>query len=686
MVMKIDKTISSALVLIGIYFMTACSAGDTPPVTTTTSALNATVVANAGPDQSVFIGTFVTLNGSGSTTTNSNSLSYAWSLKAKPAGSTATLSNTNLVNPTFTADIAGTYEWQLIVSDGQHTSTPDNVTITAAGTNPQPVANAGLNRPVYIGKVATLDGSASSDVNGDALTYRWTITGKPALSTVFLFDATTVMPAFTPDVAGQYVIQLLVNDGTSDSTPANVTITASIEPPPTANAGPDQIVLPNSLVTLNGNLSSDPGGDALSYQWSLSPPLGVTASLTNPNSINPTFTPSVAGAYTAQLIVTDSTGVASVPDTVLIIVGPRAVAGPAQTVSVDSTVQLTGSGSFGASLTYSWAFTAPLVSGSTAVFSPTNTVINPTFIANVAGTYTITLTVTDSVGRSASATTTVTARTGPVANFTFTPTNPVITATVSLTNISTGTSLAYTWSFASRPTGSTAQFSPNTSATNPTFVADRAGNYDVTLTDRDIVTTAPHSVTKRITTNTPPTATITVPSPVNVCSTVTLSGTSSSDSDGTVASYSWTLTRPIGSGSVLDNAASPTPTFKADKQSLYTVSLFVTDNFGLASTTVSSSFTPAPNPTGKGVYDSGLPNMSSCQSCHAAGVYDTTTSFGAPDLSNTIYAVDRIRNQVKNAGHTGGTTTLTELSNPSLTTQITALRQFLDSTISTGCP
>ena len=77
------------------------------------------------------------------------------------------------------------------------------------------------------GTVVTLNGSASSDANGDQLTYSWTLTSRPAGSAAVLAGATTAAPAFTADLAGTYVASLIVNDGTVNSAPATVTVTAA---------------------------------------------------------------------------------------------------------------------------------------------------------------------------------------------------------------------------------------------------------------------------------------------------------------------------------------------------------------------------------------------------------------------------------------------------------------------------
>jgi hypothetical protein len=90
-------------------------------------------VANAGSNQFVVAGSssIVTLDGSASSDADSDPLTYMWAFTAKPAGSTATLSNANAVGPTFTADKEGTYTLSLVANDGQVNSSPATVTVKA---------------------------------------------------------------------------------------------------------------------------------------------------------------------------------------------------------------------------------------------------------------------------------------------------------------------------------------------------------------------------------------------------------------------------------------------------------------------------------------------------------------------------------------------------------------------------
>lgn len=93
-----------------------------------------------------------------------------------------------------------------------------------APSNTTPVAQAGSAQSAKTGFAVQLDGSASSDADGDALTYAWTLYSAPAGSTATLSNASSAKPSFTPDVGGTYVASLVVSDGKASSTAAQVQV------------------------------------------------------------------------------------------------------------------------------------------------------------------------------------------------------------------------------------------------------------------------------------------------------------------------------------------------------------------------------------------------------------------------------------------------------------------------------
>ena len=460
----------------------------------------ASPIANAGPNQTAVVGSTVTLNGSGSSNPSGiGTLTYNWAFTSRPAGSTAVLSNPASVMPTFVIDRPGSYVIALTVSNG---TASDTASVTVSTANTPPVANAGPNQTVAVGATVALNGSSSSDVDGDPLTYAWTLITRPTGSSATLNNAASVMPTFVADRAGTYVAQLVVNDGKVNSNPAMVTITTQ-NTPPVANAGPNQSVNVGAVVQLNGSASTDVDGDSLTYQWSLiTVPAGSPATLSSATAVNPTFTADRAGTYVAQLIVNDGK-VNSAPVTVTIttnaVQAPTANAGPNQTVRHGATVTLNGSGTDPQSLplTFQWSFTTRPAGSNAVLSSPTSA--NPTFVADQPGNYVLQLIVSNGTQSSAPATVTITTtNTAPVAN-------PGPSQTVSVgalvalngsgSSDADGDALSFSWTFTSRPAGSTAQLSAATSPT-PTFVADVAGAYVVQLIVNDGFTnSAPATVT-----------------------------------------------------------------------------------------------------------------------------------------------------------------------------------------------
>ena len=286
---------------------------DSPVVvlTVTAAKLNAVPVANAGTNQNVTAATLTTLDGTASTDADLDGLSYTWSLISKPSSSNATLSSTTSPKPTFTPDVAGTYVASLVVSDGKDRSLTAVVTVIASGANSAPVANAGTAQSVSTAAVVTLNGTGSTDANGDTLTYRWTLTSKPTSSTAALSSATVASPTFTADLAGSYMASLVVNDSKVDSTnTSTVTVTASAaNSAPVANAGPVQTVSRTGgtvTVTLTGAGSTDANSDTLTYKWTVGyQPATSSITLLLPTTVSPTFAATVAGIYVFTLVVND---------------------------------------------------------------------------------------------------------------------------------------------------------------------------------------------------------------------------------------------------------------------------------------------------------------------------------------------------------------------------------------------
>ncbi len=90
--------------------------------------------------------------------------------------------------------------------------------------NDRPIALSGPDKAALINDTVSLDGSGSYDVNGDALTYSWSILSKPEDSQASLSYTDIVMPTFSADKPGNYVFELIVNDGLINSVSSTVSI------------------------------------------------------------------------------------------------------------------------------------------------------------------------------------------------------------------------------------------------------------------------------------------------------------------------------------------------------------------------------------------------------------------------------------------------------------------------------
>ena len=565
---------------------------DSDPDTVTITTENSAPLANAGPDQTATVTSTVTLNGSASSDVDGDALTYTWSFASVPAGSNVTLSDPSEVSPTFVVDAPGTYDLQLIVNDAVGDSAPDHMIVSTI--NSAPVANAGADQTVFVTQSVTLNGSGSSDVDGDALSYLWQITSAPAGSVAALNDPTAVMPAFTVDLPGTYVVALVVSDSFVPSAADTVSITTE-NSAPVANPGPPQTPFVGDTVTLDGSGSTDVDGDTLTYAWSLtSVPPGSAAVLSDTGAVRPTFVVDRPGTYVAQLIVHDGTVASAPATTTLSTLNSPPVANPGldRTVIVGRLVMLDGTGSSdvdGDPLTYQWSITSR-PPGSTAALVGATTA-GPSFTVDRLGTFVVQLIVHDGHVSSAPRTVTVdTTNTLPIARAGADQLNVPIGEPVALDGSASsdddGHVLTFFWSLTLKPSGSTATISDQ-AAIAPTFTPDRAGDYVAQLIVNDgFMNSAPDTLLAHA--NGLPIADAGGDQSVATGAIVPLDGTASTDPEGEPLTYFWEFTSvPGGSAATLDNASSATPTFVADVDGVYAIQLTVTDVAGaVASDTV----------------------------------------------------------------------------------------------------
>ncbi|MBC7949824.1 MAG: heparin lyase I family protein [Chitinophagaceae bacterium] len=288
--------------LIAQVSLTAC--GTVPPS-------NQAPTVSAGSNNSITLPTSsVTLTGTASDPDGTIS-SYAWT---KTSGPAATIGSPSSVSTTVSGLTAGTYVFNLRVTDNGGLTANSSVTVTvaaASGTNQNPVSNAGPDKAVTLPtNSTTLTGSATDDVQ--VASYYWEKVSGPSGGAIT--SPTSATTTITGLNVGTYVYNLRATDnvGATSNDAVNVVVSGSGTPPPIntnpiSNAGADKsITLPTNSVTLNGS-GTDNGGSIAGYLWEkISGPSG--GSISSPNSATTNITGLNAGTYVYNLRVTDNQG------------------------------------------------------------------------------------------------------------------------------------------------------------------------------------------------------------------------------------------------------------------------------------------------------------------------------------------------------------------------------------------
>ena len=267
-------------------------------------------------------------------------------------------------------------------------------------TNNPPIADAGGDQTMPRHVLVTLDGSGSTDPDGDAISYSWSLIVPPG-SSAMLSDPTALYPSFMIDVHGDYVATLVVSDGLVSSAADSVTV-STFNAAPAADAGEDQVITHlGTAVLLDGGTSYDEDGDALSYVWSIeSSPAGSLASLLDSSDSTTSFVADANGDYVVELTVIDEFGGVSDPDSVVISfdnVAPVAkITADGTTVIAGQSVLLDANGSFDANgdpLSFHWSVVSQPWGSAADLTAPDSvaTVLN----TDMVGEYVVSLAVSD---------------------------------------------------------------------------------------------------------------------------------------------------------------------------------------------------------------------------------------------------------------------------------------------------
>jgi hypothetical protein len=293
--------------------------------------------------------------------------------------------------PSYVARVAGTYRFEARATCGRSAS--DAAAVQTVVRNEPPVADAGggilVVRP---GSTVALDATASSDANGDALTFAWDqVLGAPLASW---------MPGRTVSVKtrgpGYHLFELTATDAGGEQGSTEVPVLVAAGTAPTAITSSPLRGAAGAAVVLDATASYAPGG-AYAFEWRQrsGPPVAITAA----DSAVARVIPPMPGRYAFDVSLVGEAG-RSPPAVVDLYVGdaegrlPTAAATRVERASVGVSVRLDGSASApavaGGELAYRWRQVAGPAAGLTH-----ETAAIATVVAFAPGSHVFELTVRD---------------------------------------------------------------------------------------------------------------------------------------------------------------------------------------------------------------------------------------------------------------------------------------------------
>ncbi|MBN1208564.1 MAG: PKD domain-containing protein [Myxococcaceae bacterium] len=521
--------------------------------------VNAPPVARAGLEVLTAPGLSVRLDGSGSYDPDGTSLSYRWTFSDGAS---------EVVGPTATRSFArpGVYEATLAARDGSGARNGLARDVVRIHVNAPPRAQPGRDR-FTCDRTVTLDGTASSDPDGQPLAYTWDFgDGSPKAS------GPRVSHTFAQ--GGSYPVVLRVDDGTGLPNASHAaSLTVTLGRPPVAEAGEDRTVCAGQVVVFNAGRSRDPDEGLLKFLWDFGD--GTTG-----RGQSPTKVYRQGGLYTVSLSAEDDSGLEACSRdvdrlTLRVAEAPVAEAGEDQTVCAGREVRFDGSRSRDADGVvngFAWDFGDGERGGG----------VTPTHVYSKAGTHRVRLTITgDRVGQ---------------CDDTDTDELVVSVHEAPAARLSAPQAVAVGEEVALDASGSTSNGAPITSwqwdfgdstaaeGERVTHRYEKPGRYVVAMTARTDLKTDCGASTARgvLTVNAPPVADAGADIIVAEGEEVAFDGAGSRDPDGALTAWRW----DFGDGATGSEARVRHTYAKAGR---YTATLSVTDDSGVGSGTASDT-------------------------------------------------------------------------------------------------
>jgi hypothetical protein len=278
----------------------------------------------------------------------------------------------------------GIYTVTVTVRDSNGGTATRSVSITVTNHNPEISNLVATPATVGTGGSATI-GCTASDPDGDTVTYSWTYTGGSISGTGSTVTWTS------PATPGIYTLTAIVSDGKGGTATRSISITATNRNPQISSL----TATPASVVTGGSSTvkctASDPDGDTLTYSW-----IYAGGSISGTGSTVTWTAPSTFGIYIVTAIVSDGKGGTATQSVSIAVTNNNPqisslTATPATLVTGgNSTIRCTASDPDGDTLAYSWTYTGGLISGTGSTITWT--------APSTAGTYTVTVIVSDGKG------------------------------------------------------------------------------------------------------------------------------------------------------------------------------------------------------------------------------------------------------------------------------------------------